>query len=197
MSVGTQRLRDDADRLRAGAIAKREDPTLVDVALAADASRRELSAKVDLLRSERKTISAEVGGVGFDRAKATRSREETDASPLRCPDPEAEARMMAKVDEARSNGDTVGGIFEVTVTGLPIGLGSHVHWDRKLDGMLAQAVMSINIVKGVEFGLGFDQTRLFGSAVHDIIDGRDAEGRWHHRSNNAGGLTGEIGRAHV
>lgn len=138
------------------------------------------------------SISAEVGGVGFDRDKATRSREETDASPMRCPDPEAEARMMAKVDEARSKGDTVGGIFEVTVTGLPIGLGSHVHWDRKLDGMLAQAVMSINIVKGVEFGLGFDQTRLFGSAVHDIIDGRDDQGQWHHRSNNAGGLTGGV-----
>lgn len=138
------------------------------------------------------SISAEVGGVGYDRDKATRSREETDASPLRCPDPEAEARMMAKVDEARSKGDTVGGIFEVTVTGLPIGLGSHVHWDRKLDGMLAQAVMSINIVKGVEFGLGFDQTRRFGSAVHDIIEGRDAAGRWHHRSNNAGGLTGGV-----
>ncbi len=138
------------------------------------------------------SISAEVGGVGFDRANATRSREETDASPLRCPDPVAEAAMMARVDEARSKGDTVGGIFEVTVTGLPIGLGSHVHWDRKLDGALAAAVMSINIVKGVEFGLGFDQTRLFGSAVHDIIDGRDATGHWAHRSNNAGGLTGGI-----
>ena len=136
------------------------------------------------------SISAEVGGVGFDRANASRSREETDASPLRCPDPAAEAAMMARVDEARSKGDTVGGIFEVTVTGLPIGLGSHVHWDRKLDGALAAAVMSINIVKGVEFGLGFDQTRLFGSAVHDIIDGRDAAGHWSHRSNNAGGLTG-------
>jgi chorismate synthase len=138
------------------------------------------------------SFSAEVGGVAIDRDASTRTRDEADASPLRCPDPTAEAAMMAKVDEARSNGDTVGGVFEVVVTGLPVGLGSHVHWDRKLDGQLAAAVMSINIVKGVEFGLGFDQTRRFGSAVHDIIDGRDASGRWSHRSNNAGGLTGGV-----
>jgi chorismate synthase len=127
-----------------------------------------------------------------DRANLTRSREEADASALRCPDPVAEAAMIAKVDEARSKGDTVGGVFEVVVTGLPIGLGSHVHWDRKLDGQLAQAVMSINIVKGVEFGLGFEQTRRFGSGVHDVIEGRDANGRWAHRTNNAGGLTGGV-----
>jgi chorismate synthase len=100
--------------------------------------------------------------------------------------------MIARIDEARSNGDTVGGVFEVVVTGLPIGLGSHVHWDRKLDGQIAAAVMSINIVKGVEFGLGFEQTRRFGSAVHDIIQGRAADGTWSHRTNNAGGLTGGV-----
>jgi chorismate synthase len=70
--------------------------------------------------------------------------------------------MIARVDEARNSGDTVGGIFEVVVTGLPIGLGSHVHWDRRLDAALAGAVVSIPIVKGVEFGLGFEQTRLLG-----------------------------------
>jgi chorismate synthase len=75
---------------------------------------------------------------------------------------------------------------------LPIGLGSYVHWDRRLDAALAAAVMSINIVKGVEFGLGFEQTRRFGSAVHDVIAGRDGAGRWVHRSNNAGGLTGGV-----
>ena len=100
--------------------------------------------------------------------------------------------MIAKIDEARSNGDTIGGVFEVVVHGLPIGLGSYVHWDRRLDAALAAAVMSINIVKGVEFGLGFEQTRRFGSAVHDVIAGRDGEGRWVHRSNNAGGLTGGV-----
>ena len=100
--------------------------------------------------------------------------------------------MIARIDEARSNGDTVGGVFEVVAHGLPIGLGSYVHWDRRLDAALAAAVMSINIVKGVEFGLGFEQTRRFGSAVHDVIGGRDEAGRWVHRSNNAGGLTGGV-----
>jgi chorismate synthase len=100
--------------------------------------------------------------------------------------------MIARIDEARSAGDTVGGVFEVVVHGLPIGLGSYVHWDRRLDAALAAAVMSINIVKGVEFGLGFEQTRRFGSAVHDVIEGRDDHGRWVHRTNNAGGLTGGV-----
>jgi len=100
--------------------------------------------------------------------------------------------MIARIDEARSNGDTVGGVFEVVAHGLPIGLGSYVHWDRRLDAALAAAVMSINIVKGVEIGLGFEQTRRFGSAVHDVIEGRGEGGRWIHRTNHAGGLTGGI-----
>ncbi|MEO5939607.1 MAG: chorismate synthase [Candidatus Limnocylindrales bacterium] len=138
------------------------------------------------------SFTAEVGGVALDPARATRSRDEADASPLRCPDPDAEAAMIARIDEARSNGDTVGGVFEVVAHGLPIGLGSYVHWDRRLDAALAAAVMSINIVKGVEFGLGFEQTKRFGSAVHDVIEGRGEGGRWIHRTNNAGGLTGGI-----
>ena len=138
------------------------------------------------------SFTAEVGGVAIDPAKATRSRDEADASPLRCPDPEAETAMIARIDEARSNGDTIGGIFEVVVHGAPIGLGSYVHWDRRLDAALAAAVMGINIVKGVEFGLGFEQTRRFGSAVHDVIEGRRDNGSWIHRSNNAGGLTGGV-----
>ena len=99
--------------------------------------------------------------------------------------------MIARIDEARSAGDTVGGVFEVVATGVPIGLGSHVHWDRRLDAALAGAVMSIPIVKGVEFGLGFEQTRRFGSAVMDVIEGR-ARGGWLRRTNNAGGLEGGI-----
>ncbi len=138
------------------------------------------------------SFTAEVGGVAVDPANCTRAREEADASPLRCPDPDAEAAMIARIDEARSNGDTIGGVFEVVAHGLPIGLGSYVHWDRRLDAALAAAVMSINIVKGVEFGLGFEQTRRFGSTVHDVIAGRDDGGRWVHRSNNAGGLTGGV-----
>ena len=138
------------------------------------------------------SFTAEVGGVALDPANATRTRDEADASPLRCPDPDAEALMIARIDEARSNGDTVGGVFEVVVHGAPIGLGSYVQWDRRLDAALAAAVMSINIVKGVEIGLGFEQTRRFGSKVHDVIEGRGEGGRWIHRSNNAGGLTGGV-----
>ena len=138
------------------------------------------------------SFTAEVGGVVIDREAATRPRDEADASPLRCPDAAAEERMIARIDEARSAGDTVGGVFEVVAHGVPIGLGSYVQWDRRLDAALAAAVMSINIVKGVEFGLGFEQTRRFGSAVHDVITGRDGDGRWIHQSNNAGGLTGGV-----
>ncbi len=136
------------------------------------------------------SYTAEVGGVAFDPARATRSREETEAGLLRCPDPEAERLMIARIDEARNSGDTVGGVFEVIATGVPIGLGSHVHWDRRLDSALAGAMVSIPIVKGVEFGLGFEQTRRFGSAVQDVIEGRDEGGAWLRRTNNAGGLEG-------
>ncbi len=138
------------------------------------------------------SFTAEVGGVAIDPANCSRTREEADASPLRCPDPDAEVAMIARIDEARTNGDTIGGVFEVVVHNVPIGLGSYVHWDRRLDAALAGAVMSINIVKGVEFGLGFEQTRRFGSKVHDVIERRRDDGTWIHRSNNAGGLTGGV-----
>jgi chorismate synthase len=138
------------------------------------------------------SFTAEVGGVALDPENASRSREDADASPLRCPDPGAETAMIARIDEARERGDTVGGVFEVVATGVPIGLGSYVHWDRRLDARLAAAVMSINIVKGIELGLGFEQTRRFGSEVHDVIEGRGDGGRWIHRSNNAGGLTAGV-----
>jgi chorismate synthase len=136
--------------------------------------------------------TAEVGGVAIDVARATRSREEAEGSPLRCLDAEAEKAMVARVDEAREAGDTVGGVFEVVASGLPVGLGSYVQWDRRLDTALAAAVMSIPIVKGMEFGLGFAQTRLLGSEVQDVIEGRDATGEWRRHSNNAGGLEGGI-----
>jgi chorismate synthase len=152
------------------------------------------------------SFTAAVGGVAIDPDAASRDRAEAEASPLRCPDPEAEARMVAAIDEARSAGDTLGGVFEVVVTGLPVGLGSHVHWDRRLDGALAQAICSIQAVKGVEFGLGFEQTRRRGSGVHDVIAGIGDDPaspgipdlddgpvrRWLHRTNAAGGLTGGI-----
>lgn len=118
-----------------------------------------------------------------------------DASPLRTLDPDAERQMVERVDAAKAAGDTLGGVCEVVATGLPVGLGSHVSWDRKLDGRLAQALMSIPAVKGVEIGLGFDAARRPGSAVHDHIVGANgsSEGRTPTRaSNRAGGLEGGI-----
>ncbi|HEX4573542.1 MAG TPA: chorismate synthase [Gemmatimonadales bacterium] len=92
-----------------------------------------------------------------------------DASPVRCLDPAAEREMIARIDAAKAAGDTLGGVVEVLALGLPVGLGSHVSWDRKLDGRLAQALMSIPAVKGVALGLGFEAARRRGSEVHDEI----------------------------
>src|SRR5436309_10609190 len=90
-----------------------------------------------------------------------------DASPVRCLDAAAETEMIARIDAAKAAGDTLGGVVEVIALGLPVGLGSHVSWDAKLDGRLAQALMSIPAVKGVELGLGFEAARRKGSEVHD------------------------------
>ena len=95
--------------------------------------------------------------------------EAADASTVRCLDPQAEREMIARIDAAKAAGDTVGGVVEVVALGVPVGLGSHVSWDRKLDGRIAQAVMSIPAVKGVELGLGFEAARRKGSEVHDEI----------------------------
>lgn len=95
--------------------------------------------------------------------------EKAEKSPVRCPDEDASGKMVRLIDKAVKEGNSLGGIFEVFVTGLPVGLGSHVHWDRKLDGRLAQAVMSIQAIKGVEIGLGFDMAKHFGSEVMDEI----------------------------
>ena len=116
-----------------------------------------------------------------------------DASPVRVLDKDAERRMIAEIDAAREAGDTLGGIFEVVARGLPVGLGSHVSWDRRLDGRLAQALMSIQAMKGVEIGLGFEAARRRGSQVHDEFEaGADQArtGGFHRTRNNAGGLEG-------
>ncbi|MFQ5745600.1 MAG: chorismate synthase [Gemmatimonadota bacterium] len=116
-----------------------------------------------------------------------------DASPLRCLDPEATEEMMRAVDAAAEVGDTLGGEYEVVARGLPVGLGSHVSWDRRLDGRLAGAVMSIQAMKGVEIGLGFEAAARRGSDVHDEIDtdpARSATGGYRRRRNHAGGLEG-------
>jgi chorismate synthase len=112
-----------------------------------------------------------------------------DESPVRCFDPAAEAAMVDEVKAAAKEGDSLGGVVEVLAYGVPVGLGSHVHWDRKLDGLLAQALMSIQAVKGVEIGDGFDVAGRRGSAAHDPIQWDDATG-YRRESTNAGGIEG-------
>ena len=116
-----------------------------------------------------------------------------DASPLRTLDADAEREMIERIDVAKRAGNTLGGVCEVVVDGLPVGLGSHVSWDRKLDGQLAAAMMSIPAVKGVEIGMGFASTRVPGSDVHDEIapaPSRTRAGGVQRATNRAGGLEG-------
>jgi chorismate synthase len=115
-----------------------------------------------------------------------------DASPLRTLDAQAEREMIARIDAAKREGNTLGGVCEVVCEGLPVGLGSHVSWDRKLDGRLAAAIMSIPAVKGVEIGLGFEAAKRPGADVHDEIVPADSPRTGHVRrvTNRAGGLEG-------
>jgi chorismate synthase len=119
----------------------------------------------------------------------------TDPDPMRCLDPEASDRMQRSIDAAKERGDTLGGIFEVVATGLPVGLGSYASWTDKLDGRLAQAVMSIQAIKGVEMGPGFENARRPGSRVHDPIVRAEEHrrgGGMSRSSNRAGGLEGGV-----
>jgi chorismate synthase len=113
----------------------------------------------------------------------------TEESPVRVVDKDAEAKMIAAIDAAKEDGDTLGGIIEVTIEGVPVGLGSHVQWDRKLDGRIAQAVLSIQAFKGVEFGIGFEAAERRGSVVHDEIK-YTPEGGFRRATNRAGGFEG-------
>ena len=118
-----------------------------------------------------------------------------DADPVRCFDPTTSAAMIAEVEAAQDEGDTLGGVVEVVVCGLPPGLGSHVHWDRRLDARLAAALMGIQAIKGVEVGDGFALARSRGSAAHDeIVPGAGGIARASHRSGGTeGGMsTGEV-----
>jgi len=116
-----------------------------------------------------------------------------DASPIRVLNRAAESAIVARIDEAKNAGDTLGGVCEVVCTGLPVGIGSHVSWDRKLDGRIGKAMMSIPAVKGVGIGMGFEASRLPGSAVHDeILSGGESarSANLRRRTNRAGGLEG-------
>jgi chorismate synthase len=134
-------------------------------------------------------VQAEVGALPDDINAAA------DASPVRCLDAEAAERMTREIEAAKERGDTLGGVFEVVSTGVPVGLGSYASWDTKLDGRLAGAVMSIQAVKGVEIGLGLEGARRPGSSVHDPIvrdPSKPRSGGLGRSSNRAGGLEGGV-----
>ncbi len=118
--------------------------------------------------------------------------EAVDISPVRCFDPEVEAEMIEAIKAAAKDGDSLGGAAEVIAYGVPVGLGSHVHWDRKIDGLLAQALMSIHAVKAVEIGEGIEVAGLRGSVAHDPIEWDAAERTYRRSSNHAGGVEGGI-----
>ncbi len=129
-------------------------------------------------------VQAKTDGLTFAQI-----RERSEASEVRCADPVAEKQMIEAIDAAKAQGDTIGGVFEVIAINVPIGLGSHVQWDRKLDANLARGLMSIQAMKGVEVGLGFEAARRFGSQVHDeILPAQD--GILTRAGNNAGGFEG-------
>ena len=115
----------------------------------------------------------------------------SECSPVRCADPDASERMVALIDGAKRRGDTLGGTFEVVTFGLPVGLGSYVHWDRRIDGRIGQAILSINAIKGVEIGMGFEAAATPGSLVHDEFAPGGSTGV-QRLSNRAGGTEGGI-----
>ena len=168
------------------------------------ASARETTARVAgaaVARALLKTFDVHVGSHlvhlgGIDAATVLLPADlnaASDASPVRTLDPEAEARIIALIDAAKAEGNTLGGICEVVARGLPVGLGSHVSWDRKLDGRIGQAMLSIPAVKGVELGMGFASARKTGAEVHDeiaIAPGRTIAGNVQRTTNRAGGLDG-------
>jgi chorismate synthase len=134
----------------------------------------------------------EIGGIKAENVNydsINDLKERTEESPVRCLDGNAARKMMNLIDEAKQNGDSIGGVVEVIVEGMPQGVGSYVHYDRKLDAKLARAIMSINAFKGVEFGLGFEMARKPGSEVHDEILWSEEKG-YYRRTNRLGGFEG-------
>ncbi|MEW6696436.1 MAG: chorismate synthase [Bacillota bacterium] len=167
-------------------------------------SARETAARVaagTLARCLLKELGVEIAGfvrrIGSVEAVIEASlgtaelRKRTGQSQLLCPDSQAEEAMIKEIDQARENGDSLGGVFEIQACGLPVGLGSHVHWDRKLDGRLAGALMGIQAIKGVEVGLGFGAAAVPGSQVHDEICHSPDRG-FYRATNRAGGIEGGI-----
>jgi chorismate synthase len=172
------------------------------------ASARETAARVALGTAARAflaaaldvTVLSHVVAVGTASAPdgllpGPDEQDAVDASPVRCLDPGASDAMVAEIDAARKDGDTLGGVVEVVVHGLPPGLGSHVHWDRRLDARLAGALMGIQAIKGVELGDGFALARRRGSQAHDEIEGGPAGLR--RRTGRSGGTEGGMSTGEV
>lgn len=166
------------------------------------ASARETAARVAagalaklLLAEVGATVISHVIQMGAERSApglrpAFTDLARVDESPVRCFDSDAERRMITAVEDAARDGDSLGGVVEVLAHGVPVGLGSHVHWDRKIDGLLAQAVLSIQAVKGVEVGDGFEVAGRRGSAAHDPITWDTTHERYARESSLAGGTEG-------
>ncbi len=165
------------------------------------ASARETAARVAagacakiMLEAFDVTVGSWVESIGtvsmrYDQRTPRQLAQAAEKSDVRCPDPRAAKKMHQAIDQVIAAGDTLGGVFVVTALGLPPGLGSHVHWDRKLDMRLASAVMSIQAIKGVAIGLGFEAASLTGAQVHDVITYRAGKG-YGRKTNHAGGLEG-------
>jgi chorismate synthase len=172
------------------------------------ASARETAARVALGEVARRYLTQALGiqvlshvvAIGSVRAPedvlpGPQDGARIDDDPVRCLDPAASAAMREEIDQARKEGDTLGGVVEVAAFGVPPGLGSHVHWDRRLDGRLAAAMMSIHAIKGVEIGDGFTTARRRGSAAHDEIDA--GRGGIRRRTNRAGGIEGGMSTGEI
>ena len=152
-------------------------------------------AKVLLSEFSMQVVSytTEIGGVQAEKVTdPLKAYELAEVSEVRCPDPVAGEKMIEAIREAKRKGDSLGGIFEVVVTNSPIGLGTYAQWDRRLSARLAMAAMSIQAMKGVEIGMGFESARRFGSEVHDDIYHDARENIFIRKTNNAGGLEGGI-----
>ena len=137
-----------------------------------------------------------IGGVTIDKTKLDYSSLSEIKSELNCYDPVAEMKMKERIDNAKELGDTLGGSFEVVVSGVMEGLGSHIQWDRRLDARLAAVMMSIQAIKGVEIGEGFEYANLLGSKAHDEIF-IDGENKYYRKTNHAGGIEGGMSNGEV
>ncbi len=148
-----------------------------------------------IIRIGKSQISGSAFQVQTLEKELLKTFEKAEKSPVRCPDGEASKKMIKLIDKAVKEGNSLGGIFEVFVTGVPVGLGSHIQWDKRLEGRLAQALMSIQAIKGVEIGLGFEMSSKSGSEVMDEIfyEAKSKEQRakgFYRETNNAGGIEG-------